>query len=237
MTHEIRQLKDDVLAFAKHHCKFHYQGSYEYFNLGCGLLKIGMLKDAINNFTQSIQVYKENADSHYARGFVYFLLNETENANIDFMQSFKYRNTFSKDMYITSNMDNIPYNQIKSIENFNFINRTNENVEYEDLQKIDIALLYEHANIAKKSNNYADFVSIYSSIIQLTSKLHFDYHVNLANKYFKIAQLYQEEGQYYEAIFFCEKACETESNNLNNVAYQNLLSSCKISVNQDICAS
>ncbi|QED22938.1 hypothetical protein [Candidatus Deianiraea vastatrix] len=233
ISQKIKDLKNDVLEFAKPHCEFHYQASYEYYNLGCGYLKLNMLENAYKFFTKSINIYKENADSHYCRGFMEYLFGNKDASYADFRESFKLRNVNYDNKYVSNFIKYDPYPKINNVENFTFYHHTNENTQYKDLKKIEINILYQHADIAFNAKNYADFVSIYESLIKLTSDAHFVYHVDLANKYFDIAREYHNEGFTYEAIFFCQKALETDDKNPHNSAYQNLLSLCQTSVIED----
>lgn len=229
---KIKSIQDDILDFSQYHCEFHYQGSYEYFNVGCGYLKLGMLSDSITCFSKSIEVYKENADSYYARGFAKFLLNDQTYID-DFRSSFKYRN-IHQEIYINDHMNYIPYSQIQGVENFSFINRENTNTKYEALKGKQLEVLYEHAKIALKAKNFADFVDIGKSIIQTTSALHFEYHVNLANKNFALAMEYDKLGKLEEACFFANKALEADEKNPHNTAYQNLISTCRLKIDEKV---
>ncbi len=229
---KIKSLQSEISEISRFHCEFHYQGSYEYFNIGCGYLKLGMLSDAISCFNKSIEVYRENADSYYARGFAKHLLKEGS-SHEDFQISFKYRNVH-QDLYIDNHMNYVPYNQLSGIDSFNFSHRKNEKTTYVPLKGRQINILYEHADIAINAKNFADFVDIYKTIIHTTSNVHFEYHVNLANKNFALAQAYEDNGQLSEACFFADKALETDEKNPHNMAYQNLISACKMKINEQI---
>ena len=223
---KIKQIKQSILDFSANHCEFHYQGSYEFFNLGCGLIKINETEAAMAAFNKSLNIYKENADCYYARGFAKYLLDEKNEALDDFRESLRYKNT-NIGNYTSSDMNYELYNKIQNSANFTFTHHMNHNVKYEDLKQIDLQTLYDRAEISFKEGNYVEFVALYQSITNITAKLHFEYHVNLANMNFTLAEELNKDGFIYEAIFFAEKALETDSENPHNTAYDNFISNCR----------
>lgn len=223
---KIRKMKQNIMDFAKNHCEFHYQSSYEFLNLGSGLIKLDRISEALPILDKSIKIYKENADSYYVRGFVKYLNNDEKNAVLDFREAIKYKNTHPEN-YKSDDIEYMLYSKIKSYKKFNFIHHTNRNVRYDNLKQDDLQVLYNKAEILFNEQNFTDFVTTYQSITQITMRLHFEYHVNLANLYFALAQELQKSDLFYEAIFFADKALETDSENPHNIAYDNLILKCR----------
>lgn len=225
-SEKAKKMKQNILAFAANHCEFHYQGSYEFFNLGCGLIKLNRLEDAIAALNKSLGIYKENADAYYARGFAKHLTGQVNEAAIDFRECLRYKNT-NDGNYTSIDMEYRLYNQIESVESFNFPHHINHKVEYSDLKHIDLQILYDRAEMEFKAKNYQNFVDFYAKITELTAKLHFEYHVDLANMNFALAEELKHSGLIYEAIFFAEKALETERENPHNTAYDTFIYNCR----------
>ena len=222
----IKNLKNKILDISSFHSEFHYQGSYEYFNLGCGLLKSGKFSDSIDCFNKSISIYRENADSYYARGFAKFLMQSSDFQD-DFRESFRLRNIYQSS-YIEGLMEYIPYNLIEDTEAFAFNHRVNNKTKNESINNQAINSLYSTAEKCFEIKHFIGFVEQYKKIISMTSNAHFDYHVDIANLNFALAIEYEKLDMYYEAIFFASRALETDELNPHNKAYENLIAKCRI---------
>lgn len=226
---KVKKLQKEILDFSINHCHFHYQGSYEYFNIGFSMLKLGMFKEAIQNLNKSLHLYRENADSYYIRGLAKYLLENLNGAKEDFDLSIKHRNLHPEN-YINDTIKFIPYDKISNLKDIEDIHHDNRNIRYEKLKSGELQMLYGHAHFAFNARNFADLIDIYQRISKITAKIHFDYHVDLANMYFELAKECANHNHLYEAIFFLDKALEADEKNPNNKEYKILKDRFRISI-------
>ena len=228
----IKNLKNKILELSSCHSEFHYQGSYEYFNLGCGLLKSGKFSESIDCFNKSISIYRENADSYYARGFAKFLTQSSDFQD-DFRESFRLRNLYQSS-YIDGLMKYTPYNLIEDVDAFLFQHRLNKATKNESINNDLINSLYSSADSCFQVRDFNGFIEQYKKIISITSSAHFDYHIDIANLNFSLAAEYEKLDMYYEAIFFASKALETDELNPHNKAYESMISRCRVKTDYSI---
>lgn len=106
-------------------------------------------------------------------------------------------------------IENDNFNYIKTEEiSFNMIKSEKE------LYKLEKMIEFELKN--KNINKIENYLLKISKIID---KIHYNYHILLADKYFELAKLYIAESLISEGKFFIGKALETEKNNPNNKKY------------------
>lgn len=91
----------------------------------------------------------------------------------------------------------------------------------------DFQNLQQTLDISYTGQNYLSFFHDLKTLNTMTSSLHFDYHITLANKYYNIATIQENTGNYHEARYYLNKAIETDKRNKNNTLYKEKLNNIK----------
>ncbi len=211
-----------------YHCLFHYQGAYDNLNLAVAVLRLKMLDDAMSLLDQSINLYRENPDSYYIRGFVKHLSGNYDGADEDFRMSIKCCKSYKNDCYERT-LELMPY---QTINNIDFTYYYSEQVIQKKKQIVNIIQqnidhLYEKAYISFQQNAAEELFEVCTAIKNITSHEHSTYHICLADTYFKVAHEHFNNNLLYEALYFTNRALETDKANPHNEQYRNFIMQCK----------
>lgn len=202
-----------VIDFTRIHCHFHYQASYEYYNLASILFKQEKYDEAVINIDKSINLYRHNVDSFYLKGMILYIQDHDESKEY-LENAIKYNHNYDR-QYKYIKQEILDYE-----ENDNFIPRIidNRNTELEKSEELENFYM-ELMNASDLNKSF----EIASKIILKTASLHFDYHIDLAKMYFNISDIHYGNGNFYEAIFFLEKALECDAKNPENEKYKDFI--------------
>jgi len=212
-------MKWEIVDFSKNHAKFHYQSSYEFLNLAIAIIKLHKFDhpDLMAFLNKAIAIYPENADAYYFRGLVKYFNGKIIPAQKDFEYYNIHKNHICE--YVNEKIS-FPIYEIFDLEDFQTPHYTNDLIDFHPLQTDEINIHYKNAKQAFQEKNFHTLSEIYKYLSSLTSQKHFQYHVDLAEMYYHIAQECYLNNLKYEAIFFINKALETDENNIDNKKYE-----------------
>jgi tetratricopeptide (TPR) repeat protein len=210
-----------VIDFTRIHCHFHYQASYEYYNLASILFRQEKYEDAILNIDKSINLYRHNVDSFYLKGMILHIKGRDESKEY-LENAIKFNRNYDK-QYKYTQQEILNYD-----DNHSFNPRIIDNRNTELETSVEIENFYAELMNACDLNQSSD---IASEIISQTASLHFGYHIDLAKMYFNIGDINYGNGNFYEAIFFLEKALECDAKNPENEKYRDFIKQIRILVN------
>lgn len=208
-------LKGRVLEYDSLHHKFHYQSSYELYDISLLSLHFlsqeGIKSKIIHYLERSIFLYKENAHSYYLIGFIRWL--EGGEWESYFNYAINIRNIYSNG-YIK----NVDY--FEEYSNFQYTKQSF--IAYHILQDEilhcgEISDLYAERD---KINGIEAKLALYEKIIDYTETVHKRYHFNLSEMYFELSQEYVRCGDYFSSKYYISKALENDQDNPKNREYK-----------------
>ncbi len=192
---KIKVLHQEVTSFSSIHHQYHYQESDECFYLSVMYFLDNDLEKASEYIKRSLFYFSQNQNSIFFDNFL------NNNSNTIFEQ-------FNLDKIFLKKNNKITINIVK-----------NDDIFLEDLK-------YKELNIAKElflENKLSEVIEIFITMNQNTKLKHINYHLNLADLYFKLALFYKNENLKGESLYFLNKALETEKTNKDNDIYKALI--------------
>lgn len=181
---------------------------------------IEIAKNIIDFSNHHHQFHYQESDEFFYIGCCYLKLHSIQNAKKSFQESLKHFSANKKTLQAVQDTQNNSLNY----KEFLFSHNLNEDIYYYQFRN---ELYHNRFKIAQKLYSIGDFVNLlehYQQTNRITKKQHFQYHVNLANLYYRCSIEYYRNNMMSESRYFLEKALETDKNNPFNKMYNNFLS-------------